>query len=50
MGIGGLSVGKLAILLLIVLFLFGGKRLRNVGSDVGDAVKGLREGLRSSDD
>ncbi|MOA26721.1 twin arginine translocase protein A [compost metagenome] len=50
MGVGGLNIGKLAIFLLIFLVLFGGKRLRRVGHDVGEAVKGLREGSRSSDE
>ena len=43
--IGGISVTQLLILLLIVMLVFGTKRLRNIGSDLGSAVKGFRKGL-----
>ena len=43
--IGGISVWQLLILLLIVILVFGTKRLRNIGSDLGSAVKGFRKGL-----
>jgi len=36
---------QLLILLLIVVLVFGTKRLRNIGSDLGGAVKGFRKGL-----
>ena len=42
--IGGISVWQLLILLLIVVLVFGTKRLRNIGSDLGSAVKGFRKG------
>jgi sec-independent protein translocase protein TatA len=45
MGIGGISVWQLLILLLIVVLVFGTKRLRNMGSDLGAAVKGFRKGM-----
>lgn len=48
MGIGGISIWQLLIVLLIVLLLFGTKRLRNLGSDLGSALRGFRKSL--SDD
>ena len=45
MGLGGISVWQLLILLVIVLLLFGTKRLRNLGSDLGNAVKGFRKAV-----
>lgn len=41
----GISPWQLLILLLIVVLVFGTKRLRNIGSDLGSAVKGFRKGL-----
>lgn len=35
MGVGGISIGSLLIVLVIVMLLFGTKRLRNIGSDLG---------------
>lgn len=37
-----------AVILLVVLVLFCGKRLRQVGSDVGEAIKGFRKSLETS--
>ena len=45
MGIGGISMWQLLILLAIVVLVFGTKRLRNMGSDLGAAVKGFRKGM-----
>lgn len=42
---GGISVTQLLILLVIVMLVFGTKRLRNIGSDLGSAVKGFRKGI-----
>jgi sec-independent protein translocase protein TatA len=41
----GISIWQLLIILLIVLLLFGAKRLRNLGGDLGGAVKGFREAM-----
>ncbi len=41
----GISIWQLVIILLIVLLLFGAKRLRNVGSDLGSAVKGFKKAM-----
>jgi len=48
--LGGISVWQLLILLVIVLVIFGTKRLRNAGSDLGGAIKGFREGMSASDE
>jgi len=48
MGIGGISIWQLLIILAIVIMLFGTKRLRTLGTDLGSAVKGFRKTM--SDD
>jgi sec-independent protein translocase protein TatA len=48
MGLGGISIWQLLIVLAIVIMLFGTKRLRTLGSDLGSAVKGFRKSM--SDD
>lgn len=45
MGLGGVSIWQLLILLLIIVMVFGTKKLRNMGSDLGAAVKGFRQGM-----
>lgn len=45
MGFGGISIWQLLIILAIVVMLFGTKRLRNIGSDLGAAVKGFRSSM-----
>jgi sec-independent protein translocase protein TatA len=45
MGLGGISIWQLLIVLVIVLLLFGTKRLRNLGSDLGNAVKGFKKAV-----
>jgi len=42
MGFGGIGIWQLLIILVIVLLLFGTKRLRNLGSDLGNAIKGFK--------
>ena len=49
MGLGGISLWQLAIVLLIVILIFGTKRLGNIGSDLGGAVKGFRKAMSDSD-
>ncbi|MGD2137921.1 MAG: Sec-independent protein translocase subunit TatA [Gammaproteobacteria bacterium] len=46
----GISIWQLLIILAIVLVLFGAKRLRNVGSDLGGAIKGFRHAMREGED
>lgn len=48
MGIGGISVASLVIILLIVVLLFGTKRVRSIGKDLGEALKGFREGVQEA--
>lgn len=50
MGMGGISVWQLLIVLLIVLLLFGGKKLRSLGSDLGSAIKGFRSSVREGEE
>ncbi len=50
MGIRGISIGSIVVILLIVLIIFGTKRLRNVGEDVGSALKGFRKGVKEAED
>ncbi|MBU3071767.1 twin-arginine translocase TatA/TatE family subunit [Aestuariicella sp. G3-2] len=48
MGVGGISIWQLVIILAIVVMLFGTKRLRNIGGDLGGAIKGFKQSM--SDD
>ncbi|WP_417225956.1 Sec-independent protein translocase subunit TatA [Amphritea sp.] len=43
--LGGISLWQLAILLVIVVLLFGTKKLRNLGGDLGGAVKGFKKAM-----
>ena len=45
----GLSVPQLLIILVIVLAIFGTKKLRNLGSDLGGAVKGFRSAMNETE-
>ena len=49
MGFGGISIWQLLIILAIVLVLFGTKRLRNIGSDLGGAFKGFKKAMGDDD-
>ncbi len=46
---GSLSIWHWLIVLLIVALVFGTKKLRNIGSDLGGAVKGFKDGMRESE-
>lgn len=48
MGLRGISIGSIILILVIVLIVFGTKRLRSVGEDLGNALKGFRKGLREA--
>lgn len=50
MGLGGISIWQLLIILLIVVMLFGTKRLKSLGSDLGDAIKGFRKSVNAADE
>lgn len=44
------SVWQLLIILAIVILIFGAKRLRNLGGDLGGAVKGFKEAVKENED
>ncbi|MEM6818240.1 MAG: twin-arginine translocase TatA/TatE family subunit [Pseudomonadota bacterium] len=44
-GPGGISVWQLLIILAIVLAIFGTKRFKNIGSDLGSAIKGFKSAM-----
>lgn len=46
---GGLSLWHWLIVLVIVVLVFGTKRLKNVGQDLGEAVKGFKKGMHDHD-
>jgi sec-independent protein translocase protein TatA len=46
MGFGGISIWQLLIILAIVLLLFGTKRLRNLGGDLGNTIKGFKKAMK----
>ena len=46
---GTLSIWHWLIVLLIVMLVFGTKKLRNIGEDLGGAVKGFKQGMREAD-
>jgi sec-independent protein translocase protein TatA len=45
---GTWGIGHWIILLVIVLVIFGTKKLRNIGADLGGAVRGFKDGMRES--
>jgi sec-independent protein translocase protein TatA len=46
---GSLSIWHWLIVLLIVALVFGTKKLRNIGGDLGGAVKGFKEGMKEAE-
>lgn len=50
MGLGGISIWQLVIILVIVLLIFGTKRLKNLGGDVGGAIKGFKDAMTDDED
>ena len=47
---GSFSIWHWLIVLLIVVLVFGTKKLRNMGTDLGGAVKGFKEGMKEAND
>jgi len=45
---GSFSIWHWLIVLIIILLIFGTKKLRNLGSDLGGAVKGFKDGMRDA--
>lgn len=50
MGIGGMSIWQLLIILIIVLLLFGTKRLKGLGGDLGGAIKGFKKAMTDEEE
>ena len=50
MSFAGISPGSLILILLIILILFGTKKLRNLGGDLGHAFKSFRKGIQDVDE
>jgi sec-independent protein translocase protein TatA len=49
MGFGGIGIWQLLIVLAIILLIFGTKRLRNLGGDLGGAIKGFKKAMNDED-
>jgi len=49
MGVAGIGIWQLLIILLIVVMLFGTKKLRNIGSDLGGALKGFKSAMKDDE-
>ncbi len=47
---GGLSIWHWLIVLLVIVLVFGTKKLGSVGGDLGKAVKGFKDGIKGEDD
>jgi sec-independent protein translocase protein TatA len=47
---GSFSIWHWLIVLVVVLLIFGTKKLRNLGADLGGAVKGFKEGMKTEED
>jgi len=50
MGLGGISIWQLLIILVIVILLFGTKRLKGLGSDLGSAIKGFKKSVSDNEE
>jgi sec-independent protein translocase protein TatA len=50
MGLGGLSFQHLLVIFLIVIVIFGTGKLKSIGGDLGNAIKGFRKAMDSNDD
>lgn len=46
---GGISIWQIAIIVIVVAVLFGGKRLRNLGGDLGASLKGFKKAMKEDD-
>ena len=49
MGFSGMSIGSLLLILLIIVVLFGTKRIRNIGEDLGSALRSFRKGMSDAE-
>jgi sec-independent protein translocase protein TatA len=46
MGLGGISIWQLLIILVIVILLFGTKKMRSLGGDLGTAIKNFKDSMK----
>ncbi len=46
---GGISIWQIAIIIVVVAVLFGGKRLRNLGGDLGASLKGFKKAMKDEE-
>lgn len=46
----GIGMGELTIVLLIVVLFFGGKKLPQLGSSLGESIKNFKKGMKEGDD
>jgi sec-independent protein translocase protein TatA len=49
MGLGGISIWQLVVILVIVILIFGTKKLKGMGSDIGGAVKGFKSAVKGDE-
>ncbi len=49
MGFGGISIWSLLLILAIVILLFGTKKLRNVGADLGGAIRSFKKSVKDEE-
>lgn len=49
MGFGGISIWSLLLILVIVMLIFGTKKLRNMGTDLGGAIKGFKSAMNEGE-
>ena len=47
---GSISIWHWLIVLLVIILIFGTKKLRNLGADLGTAVKGFKDGMKSEEE
>ncbi len=49
MGFGGIGIWQLLIILVIIMLVFGTKKLKNIGTDLGGAIKGFKSAMDEDD-
>lgn len=50
MGVGGIGIVQLLVVLVIVILLFGTKKLKNMGGDIGGAIRNFKKAVKGSSD
>jgi len=46
----GLGMGELVVILLLVVLMFGGKKLPQLGASIGESLKNFKKGMKGDDD